>query len=67
LLCKPADVARTPAGMYTLRSGGAVAIAIASGVLWDVTGVPATSFVPLAICAVALAAIAARMRGRQLA
>jgi CP family cyanate transporter-like MFS transporter len=67
LLCKPDDVARTSAGMFTLSYGGAVAIAIASGVLWDVTGVPATSFVPLAICAVALAAIAARMRGRQLA
>ena len=39
-------------------------IAIVSGALWDVTGVPALSFAPLAACAVALAAIAMHMLRR---
>jgi MFS transporter, CP family, cyanate transporter len=64
LLCKPDDVARTSAGTFTLSYGGAVVIAIVSGALWDVTGVPALSFAPLAACAVALAAIAMHMLRR---
>jgi CP family cyanate transporter-like MFS transporter len=61
LLCRPEDVARTSAGMFTLSYGGAVLIAVVSGALWDVSGVPALSFVPLALCAIALAAIATGM------
>lgn len=56
LLCKPADVARTSAGMFTISYGGAVIIAIISGAAWDITGVPALAFVPLALCAIGLAA-----------
>ena len=62
LLCRPADVARTSAGMFTLSYGGAVLIAIISGALWDVSGLPALSFAPLAVCAIALAGVALRMR-----
>src|SRR6478752_6354339 len=51
LLCKPDDVARTSAGMFTLSYGGAVLIAIASGGLWDMSGAPAMAFAPLAVCA----------------
>jgi cyanate permease len=65
LLCPPDDVARTSAGMFTLSYGGAVAIAVVSGAAWDVSAVPAMAFVPLAICGVALAAIALRMRARR--
>jgi CP family cyanate transporter-like MFS transporter len=64
LLCKPDDVARTSAGTFTLSYGGAVLIAIVSGALWDASGVPAMSFAPLAVCAIALAAIAAHMLRR---
>ncbi|HKP66128.1 MAG TPA: MFS transporter, partial [Casimicrobiaceae bacterium] len=64
LLCRPTDVARTSAGMFTLSYGGAVLIAIVSGALWDVSGLPALSFAPLAVCAIALAGVALRMRQR---
>jgi len=64
LLCRPTDVARTSAGMFTLSYGGAVLIAIISGALWDVSGLPALSFAPLAVCAIALAVVALRMRRR---
>lgn len=64
LLCKPDDVARTSAGTFTLSYGGAVLIAIVGGALWDVSGVPALSFAPLAVCAVLLAAMATHMLRR---
>src|SRR6476660_4583503 len=65
LLCRPDDVARTSAGMFTLSYGGAVLLAIASGALWDMSGLPALSFAPLAVCAVSLAAIAIHMLRRK--
>jgi CP family cyanate transporter-like MFS transporter len=65
LLCKPDDVARTSAGMFTLSYGGAVLIAIASGALWDMSGVPALAFAPLAACALSLAAVAIHMLRRK--
>jgi CP family cyanate transporter-like MFS transporter len=60
-LCRPEDVARTSAGTFTLSYGGAVAIAVVSGALWDLTGRPASAFVPLVVCAIALAAVSAAM------
>jgi len=65
LLCAPQDVARTSAGMFTISYGGAVAIAVISGAAWDLSGVPALSFAPLAICGIGLAAIAFHMRTRK--
>ncbi len=65
LLCPPEDVARTSAGMFTISYAGAVAIAVLSGAAWDLSGVPALTFVPLAICGIVLAAIALRMRARR--
>jgi len=62
LLCRPEDVARTSAGMFTISYGGAVALAIASGAAWDVSRTPALAFVPLAACAIGLAAAAIGMR-----
>jgi MFS transporter, CP family, cyanate transporter len=65
LLCRPEDVARTSAGMFTLSYGGAVAIAVASGAAWDLTAVPQVAFVPIAACALALAASAGAMRSKR--
>ena len=61
LLCRPEDVARTSAGMFTLSYGGAVAIAVVSGAAWDVSRTPALAFVPLGITAAVLAIVAGRM------
>jgi CP family cyanate transporter-like MFS transporter len=61
LLCQPDDVARTSAGVFTLSYGGAVGIALISGAAWDLTGAPSLAFVPLALCAVALAAVSVVM------
>jgi CP family cyanate transporter-like MFS transporter len=65
LLCKPDDVARTSAGMFTLSYSGAVLLSIASGALWDMSGMPALSFVPLAACGLSLAAVAIHMQRRR--
>jgi MFS transporter, CP family, cyanate transporter len=61
LLCRPEDVARTSAGTFTLSYGGAVVLALLSGAAWDLTGMPALAFVPLAACAVAFAIITVKM------
>lgn len=64
LLCRPQDVARTSAGMFTVSYGGAVIIAIASGALWDATRIPALAFVPIGLCAIGLAAAAFALRAK---
>jgi CP family cyanate transporter-like MFS transporter len=64
-LCRPEDVARTSAGTFTLSYGGAVAIAVVGGAAWDLTGIPALAFAPLALCAVALAAVSVAMWRRR--
>ncbi|MEO9136987.1 MAG: MFS transporter [Casimicrobiaceae bacterium] len=61
LLCRPEDVARTSAGMFTLSYGGAVVLALVSGAAWDLSGIPALAFVPLAACAVSFAVITGKM------
>jgi MFS transporter, CP family, cyanate transporter len=61
LLCRPEDVARTSAGTFTVSYGGAVALALLSGAAWDLTHIPALAFVPLALCALAMAIIAGAM------
>ena len=64
LLCEPEDVARTAAGTFALSYGGAVLLALLSGAAWDLTGRPALAFVPVAVCALGLAASAWWMRAR---
>ena len=61
LLCRPEDVARTSAGTFLLSYGGAVLVALLAGAVWDLTGIPALAFLPLALCALAMAAITASM------
>jgi len=65
LLCKPEDVARTAAGTFTLSYGGAMIVAVACGAAWDLSGRPALAFLPLAVCALALAVSAAVLRGKR--
>ena len=62
LLCKPEDVARTSAGVFTLSYGSAVVIAVLAGALWDTTGVAGLVYLPFAISAVILASITLVMR-----
>jgi MFS transporter, CP family, cyanate transporter len=62
LLCKPDDVARTSAGMFTLSYGGTVVIALSCGAAWDLSGAPASAFAPLGLCALLLTLAASRMR-----
>ena len=64
LLCRPEDVARTSAGMFTISYGGAVAIDIVSGAAWDLSRVPALAFVPLGASAIGLAAVALGLRAK---
>ena len=61
LLCRVEDVARTSAGMFTVSYGGAVLVALVCGAAWDLSGVPALAFVPLAVCALTLTGIAVVM------
>jgi CP family cyanate transporter-like MFS transporter len=59
ILAKPADVARTAAGMLTIAYACAIIIPTICGALWDATGKPWTAFVPLCLCAVALTVLGA--------
>ena len=53
----PAEAPRTAAGMFTISYTCAIVIPTICGALWDLTGKPWTAFVPLCLCAVALAVL----------
>jgi CP family cyanate transporter-like MFS transporter len=57
MLSAPGDVHRLAAGMFTISYSTAVIVPAASGLAWDLTGIPGTAFAPLAVCAVAIAAL----------
>lgn len=57
LLCAREDVARISAGMFMIGYGSAVVISILGGVLWDLTGVVAAAFLPIAVGVVPLMVI----------
>jgi len=61
VLSAPGDVHRLAAGMFTISYSTAVLVPAASGLLWDLTGVPAVAFAPMAACAVLLAVLAPRL------
>jgi CP family cyanate transporter-like MFS transporter len=65
LLCRPEDVARTSAGVFTISYGGAVAVAVISGAAWDASGIPGLAFVPLSACAIGLVAMTLRLRAKK--
>ncbi len=62
LLAPPDDVHRVSAAMFTISYSCAVITPIFSGLLWDMTGIAWTAFVPLGVCAVVLIAIAPTIR-----
>jgi MFS transporter, CP family, cyanate transporter len=51
LLIRQEDVPRMAAGMFTISYSCAVAVPIFSGIAWDLTGLPAAAFVPMATIA----------------
>jgi len=58
VLSAPGDVHRLAAGMFTISYSTAVLVPAASGLLWDLTGVPGAAFAPIALCAVLIAVLA---------
>ena len=58
LLSPLEDVHRVSAGMFVISYSCAVVIPFVSGLVWDVTGVPASGFVPIALCALGVVAFA---------
>ncbi|HEY4738294.1 MAG TPA: hypothetical protein VIH63_12960, partial [Xanthobacteraceae bacterium] len=52
------DVHRTSAGMFTISYSIAMVLAIVGGWLWDFTRTPIAGFVPAALCAVVVMALA---------
>jgi len=62
LLSEPHDVHRISAGMFTISYSCAVAIPILSGVLWDITKVPGTVFLPIGLCALGIIVLAFRLQ-----
>jgi MFS transporter, CP family, cyanate transporter len=58
VLSAPHDVHRTSAGMFTISYTIAMVLSVAGGWLWDFTRSPIASFVPVALCAVVVMALA---------
>jgi MFS transporter, CP family, cyanate transporter len=58
VLSAPDDVHRTSAGMFTISYTIAMVLSVLGGWLWDFTHSPIASFVPVAICAVVVMALA---------
>ena len=50
ILSPPDDVHRMAGGMFTISYTIAVIIPIVCGALWDLTGLPWTAFMPMALC-----------------
>src|SRR6266481_4115728 len=58
LLNHAQDVPRMAAGMFTISYSCAVIVPILSGLAWDLTGVPAAAFVPMAVGVVLMIGLA---------
>lgn len=58
LLSPPDDVHRVTAAMFTISYTCAVIVPVVSGVVWDLSGIPATAFVPIALCGLLLVMLA---------
>jgi MFS transporter, CP family, cyanate transporter len=54
ILSPPGEVHRLAGGMFTISYSIAVVVPIICGACWDLTGLPWTSFMPMALCAVVL-------------
>ena len=62
LLSPPEDVHRVSAAMLTLAYACAVIVPILSGLAWDISGAGALAFLPIGACALAVMALAPRIR-----
>lgn len=58
LLAAPDDVHRVTAAMFTISYSCAVIVPVISGALWDLSGIPALAFLPIALCGILLAVLA---------
>jgi CP family cyanate transporter-like MFS transporter len=58
LLAEPDDVHRLTAAMFTISYAVAVIVPILSGATWDLTGIPASAFLPTALSAILLIVLA---------
>ena len=58
LISAPQDIHRLTAGVFTVSYSCAVVVPVVSGALWDLTGLPASAFVPVAICTLAVVGLA---------
>jgi MFS transporter, CP family, cyanate transporter len=58
LLCRQEDVPRMAAGIFTISYSCAVVVPIISGIAWDMTGLPAAAFVPMALIDVMMIGLA---------
>jgi hypothetical protein len=47
--------------MFTISYACALIVPIIAGAVWDLTGIPALTFVPLALCAVTLTLLGAML------
>ena len=54
VLARPDDVHRMAGGMFTISYTLAVIVPIICGALWDITGVPWTTFIPIGLCGLGL-------------
>jgi MFS transporter, CP family, cyanate transporter len=62
LLSPADDVHRMTAGMFTISYSCAIVVPIISGLLWDMTSIAATAFIPIGLCAFLLMALAPTIR-----
>jgi MFS transporter, CP family, cyanate transporter len=58
LLSPPDDVHRVTAAMFTISYSCAVIVPVISGALWDVSGIAALAFLPIALCGIVLVILA---------
>jgi CP family cyanate transporter-like MFS transporter len=58
LICPPDEIHHMTAGMFSISYSCALIVPIISGALWDLTGVPAVAFLPMALCALAVLGLA---------
>jgi CP family cyanate transporter-like MFS transporter len=58
LLSPPDDVHRVTAAMFTISYSCAVIVPVISGILWDLSGVAALAFLPIALCGIVLVILA---------
>jgi len=58
LLAPPDDVHRVTAAMFTISYSCAVVVPVISGFLWDISGIAAMAFLPVAACGIILAMLA---------